>query len=433
MRLTPKEPEIKLYEDGFAGKCELNRAETGERLSDLVENIEQPLVIALDGGWGTGKSFFLKCWVGAHQKENEGTAQTIYFDAFQHDYFDEPLLALTAALIARLPAPEGKDKYIKVIKEIPLKFLKTSGYMALAVASMGLSEITGPIWDAAISKGADRAEGELDKFWESSTGKQAAMEQFQNALTDLTTNEDGTTQKLVIVIDELDRCRPDYALSIMEIIKHFFAVDNVHFVLGANMAELENSVKARYGSGINAHLYLDKFVDVRLGLSERYDYNTDRSAPNVYFMNTLTNLKIDHKATDWAGAYFQSIRPELSPSLRTANRLTTACILTTAMSSDTKAIRQYASIGLAFIKYLKPLVYKKCLSGQLTMQDVHEVFNFPPQETKLIQLFENLLATENSADQRPEFSLYGLPHGYKNWAQWLAHNRIENFKLPDRQ
>jgi predicted KAP-like P-loop ATPase len=56
------------------------------------------MVIALDGAWGSGKSFFLKCWVGAHKLENEGTATTVYFDALSYDYLDDPLVALTGAI-----------------------------------------------------------------------------------------------------------------------------------------------------------------------------------------------------------------------------------------------------------------------------------------------------------------------------------------------
>lgn len=74
---------------------------------------------------------------------------------------------------------------------------------------------------------------------------------------------------LVIVIDELDRCRPDYALEVLEVIKHFFAVPMVHFVLGVNLIALANSVKARYGQEIDATAYLQKFISLTLVLPDR--------------------------------------------------------------------------------------------------------------------------------------------------------------------
>lgn len=101
---------------GFdSGRDLLNRAETGKRLSELVERIEKPMVIALDGASGSGKSHFLRLWCGAHTLENDGTARVIYFDAFKHDYLDDPLVALTSAIIANLEgekaSPSSKKYY----------------------------------------------------------------------------------------------------------------------------------------------------------------------------------------------------------------------------------------------------------------------------------------------------------------------------------
>ena len=52
----------------------------------------------------------------------------------------------------------------------------------------------------------------------------------------------------MIVIDELDRCRPSYAVEILEMAKHLFSVDRVVFVLSINRDQLAHSVKVLYGS-----------------------------------------------------------------------------------------------------------------------------------------------------------------------------------------
>jgi hypothetical protein len=72
MRLTPKEPVFKPGKIGFPEDDPLDRAASGKALSGLVERIEDPMVIALDGGWGTGKSWFLKRWVGQHRLDYPG-------------------------------------------------------------------------------------------------------------------------------------------------------------------------------------------------------------------------------------------------------------------------------------------------------------------------------------------------------------------------
>lgn len=92
------------------------------------------------------------------------------------------------------------------------------------------------------------------------------MDAFRNALIELTgPGSDGfPNQKLIFEVDELDRYRPDYALPVLEIIKHFFNIDGVHFVLGVNLKELQNSVRARYGTGNDGDRYLQKFLHVQV-------------------------------------------------------------------------------------------------------------------------------------------------------------------------
>lgn len=77
-------------------------------------------------------------------------------------------------------------------------------------------------------------------------------------------NERG--DRLVIFIDELDRCKPDYALSLMERIKHFFDDERVTFVFAVNLSQLQHTVKSYYGSEFDATRYLDKFFDIQMAL-----------------------------------------------------------------------------------------------------------------------------------------------------------------------
>lgn len=74
-RLTFREPDITLYEGGFAGHDLLERKATGDALSDLVDRIAEPMVIALDAGWESGNIFFLTCWVGEHLKREGNDAR----------------------------------------------------------------------------------------------------------------------------------------------------------------------------------------------------------------------------------------------------------------------------------------------------------------------------------------------------------------------
>lgn len=271
--LTVPELNIELYKTGFEGVCQLNRAVEGKKLSDLVERISQPMVVALDAPWGAGKSVFLKCWVGAHTLENEGTAKTVYYDAFCHDFMDDPLISLTGVISEQLGEKGTQSKNWKKAKEAASKLVRPVVRIGLAAATAGATEISGAIVDAGLKVGSDELKKASEEFWKKEDGKRAAMKGFREALENLAVD-----QKLVIVVDELDRCRPDYALNLLEVVKHFFNVPNVHFILGVNLKELANSVRARYGADVQGGKYLQKFVTVTMPLIPRSSRSTSVDA-----------------------------------------------------------------------------------------------------------------------------------------------------------
>jgi len=266
MYFLPPDDHVELYNTAFVDDI-LGRAKISKELSDVLERFEDPLVVALDGRWGTGKSYFLQRWVGAHRLQNDGNALTIYFDAFAHDYLSDPLIALVGALSQRIPQTE-KPKLDR-LKTIAFKFVKPAARIGLAIATYGATEALSGIGDAAAEAVKGEAGKVVDDFWKREEGRQSAMEEFRVAIENLSApSHEGRTSPLIIVIDELDRCRPDYALEVLEVIKHFFSVPNVHFVLGVNIKALENSVKARYGPGIDAISYLQKFLSFTINLPD---------------------------------------------------------------------------------------------------------------------------------------------------------------------
>lgn len=73
---------------------------------------------------------------------------------------------------------------------------------------------------------------------------------------------------MIVVIDELDRCRPSYAVELLEVAKHLFAVDHIVFVMAVNRSELAHSIKSLYGNDFDAQGYLRRFFDVDFQLPE---------------------------------------------------------------------------------------------------------------------------------------------------------------------
>lgn len=262
MRYQPPQEEFKLYETGFEGDAS-GRYATAKRLSEIVDRIEDPLVIALNGKWGTGKTYFLKRWVGAHAL-NGGKAITVYFDSFTNDYSSEPLIGLLSAIRLRVP-PEKKSAF-DIVRNLAVQIVKPATRVGLAVITSGTSELTGNVGDSFIASLSGETKEALDRFWKQEDLRHQAFNSFRQTLEKITDNESGEKTPIVIVIDELDRCRPDYAIQMIEIIKHFFSVPYVHFVLGINSDAIESIVKVRYGPEIDAHLYVQKFISIWMKL-----------------------------------------------------------------------------------------------------------------------------------------------------------------------
>ncbi|MCY3674132.1 MAG: P-loop NTPase fold protein [Paracoccaceae bacterium] len=232
----------------------LQRRKPGEDLSRLMQGFENPRVVALNGNWGTGKTWFLERWA-KHHRDRFADTTVVYFDAFEHDYLSDPLPALVTALGKEIP-----DGNIGEIKKVAFRLAKPLARKALSIAAPGTSEVVNLLGEF-IKALADERE-----YWANEKERMEGMGKFRSALEALIPPENG--RRLIFVVDELDRCRPDYALEVLEVIKHFFSVDNVHFILGVNLKALEDMVRVRYGSKIDAAGYLEKFIQVRLELPE---------------------------------------------------------------------------------------------------------------------------------------------------------------------
>lgn len=369
MLLSVPEPVIDLYNSGFNGVCNLGRATDGKKLSELVEKVSEPLVIAVDAPWGAGKSVFLKCWVGAHKNENNGSATTVYFDAFRHDFMDDPLIGLTSIIAERLKTGNVENSIWRKAKEAASKLVRPTLRTGLAVATAGVTELTGPIVDAALEAGSKELSKASEQFWKKEDGKRAAMSGFREALTELSSK-----QKLVIVVDELDRCRPDYALSLLEVMKHFFDVKNVHFVLGVNLKELRNSVKSRYGTNANADKYLQKFISVRMPLIPRPSAISGGLMQVKHFNNVVRKIGIsDTWKYRYLELYLNLIDYHIGLTLRDVEKIVTLAMVTPEPASNPEA-SAFLYTGLIILEVIEPNLVMRARSGTLKKDEIFQVF-----------------------------------------------------------
>lgn len=265
----------------FNFRDEYQRKAIAEKIITLLTSGIGVSPLIINGGWGTGKTEFCRKLINLIA-ETQPTYKPIYIDAFAADHADEPLMTLLAAVLNVLPDADSKNSLIQ--KALPaIRFgLKTSLK-------------AGVHW--LLKKDVDQLSEDLEKELESASDKvinksieslladhvkaEESLSTLRSALVELTRENE-----IVLFIDELDRCRPDFAISILENIKHVFGVDGVQIVLVTNINQLKSSISHCYGMDEDgAKRYLDKFVGFSLTLPQvAKDYNSQtKAAANLHF------------------------------------------------------------------------------------------------------------------------------------------------------
>lgn len=412
MRFSPPVQEAELYETVFDGDY-LNRSNLGKLLSQFVDKVEDPLVIALDGKWGTGKTFFLKRWVGAHTKQNDGRALTVYFDAFAHDYISDPLIGLTLAISERIPAPE-LDKVSKV-KALAAGLARPLGKAGLAILTSGVSMFLDEIGDAAAAAVSDHANTALDEFWKRETNRKHAFESFREALEGLTRDEKGNDRPIVFVIDELDRCRPDYALEVLEIIKHFFTARNLHFVLGVNFEALENMVASRYGARTDAGAYLRKFISVRLEMPNDLGDHSKTPAIVAHARAVSEQMGMPSELRGELVAQIEIMARQNSISLRDVNTILSHLMVLPERPLNDRLLWGWRSLTVTLViaRVVDPVFYRKLCSVSFSKEELSSFLDVTPEKLGKVP-------GKEGDYHHPTFALY---------AAWLYV--LSNGVLPD--
>ena len=240
----------------------LDRKQYAERLTTLIENTEGPYVIGLTSPWGSGKTFFLQAW---HKQLLADEKPCIYFNAWEMDASGDPLANLFAVSEQQAHQFQGISENLKT--EIKTLFEN------LPAIIRGLGFLN-KVFDAGVS---DKIFGFSAKIIEDIQKILAKKRCFKKELTDIASKiAEERHFPLLIIVDELDRCRPSYAIDLLESIKHLFNVPHVVFLLAVDSTQLLQQVEHTFG--LKACLengkivrdprqeYLRKFFDIYYNL-----------------------------------------------------------------------------------------------------------------------------------------------------------------------
>ncbi|EPX80854.1 KAP family P-loop NTPase fold protein [Litoreibacter arenae] len=377
MKLFPQDSDVVLYETGFEDDI-LERTSISKQLSELVERIEDPVVLALDDKWGSGKTFFLKRWVAAHTEENKGTATTIYFDAFENDYLTDPLVSIISAVSARLP--DKQESTVREWKTVAAKLAKPAFGIALSVATFGAKQHLNEFGDVIADVASGEAKDAVQDLWDVEKDRKEAVHDFRNLLSELTQK---SATPIVIVVDELDRCRPDYALTVLEVIKHFFSVPRVHFILGVNGKALENSVKARYGADIDAESYLRKFINVSFSLPRAIGGRNEANVITKYAAKLISDMDLPERVSERCVSLLKCVAKGRDVSLRDVGKVLSKVALLPDVVHEKNYMDGYVDILCALLvtSVVAPRLHTKLVSGDAQTLELREYLVAPKEKT----------------------------------------------------
>lgn len=270
---TPKFAENAKYADWFKeynfGNCKLNREEYTRFLANYITSEQDGFVLNLNGSWGTGKTHFLKR-LYTHLLQDKGHP-TIYIDAWESDFTNNPLQVVCSELLEQLTALNSNmGSMSRPLKKLFGSVLKGSTVAAATYFGDKIGqkdaavEAVKSMWDSAPDEMVDRLSAE---YQEQVTAIKKIREELTGLAETLATNCSAQTP-VVVLIDELDRCRPNYAIELLEVVKHFFTTEKFVFVVASDTEQLKESIKTIYGNDFKSDVYLRRFFNTSAKLEK---------------------------------------------------------------------------------------------------------------------------------------------------------------------
>ena len=341
----------------------LGRKEIADRLTSIVRGQEASFVISLDGRWGTGKTFLLKRWAQDLQNQDPPW-QAIYYNAWEDDFAGDPLLSVTGQLSEHLKKGSLWAKARK-LGRLVAPFVQPVASTA-SIATTGV-----PVPNVRRSK--QTPANHLADYLE----KRAAKDDLKKHLAELAADVRADTgQPLVFIIDELDRCRPTFAIELLERVKHIFDVPNIVFVFGINRAELVKSLKSVYGN-IDAGEYLRRFFDMEFTLPDAdptqfCKHLVAKFQLKGFFAEVDQNLRTSHYGQELSeiDRFLPVVLGRMGLSLRDMDYCVRLVALAARESLDRKRLYPPLLVLLAATKLRNPELYRRFVQGEARGADL---------------------------------------------------------------
>jgi hypothetical protein len=254
----------------------MDRKPSSEFLTNYILANSHVKVLNVNSPWGSGKSFFLERWRTDLSKEHV----CVLFNAWETDYAADPLVALITCIEQQtkdnldVTATEAGRRAVDVGADILRK-------AAPLIAKGLVKKFVGVDFDDLLGKdggenAADSVKDLVGSLISDQSKTSTHVGEFKSAVIkrlEQAAENNGLKKPAFIFIDELDRCRPTYAIELLERIKHFFELEDCRFVIASDSKQLAHSIRAVYGQGFSSERYLNRFFDAEFNLDNSNIFN----------------------------------------------------------------------------------------------------------------------------------------------------------------
>ena len=431
------------------------RKEFGQRLFRLLQSHGKTgLVITLDGAWGVGKTYFMDQWTNwtnetlnsANPGRKEKKQNLIRIDAFSAEPYGDPVQIVGSEIVAfgqtldLFPREEAKEFLVKLAK---------------ATQKSAIGAVGGAILGEVISRipyvGNDTVDDDQSEGDASTDGRGNAGRPAEKAFADLDIGSvknqiDDVKKKLedvvvefqknrdfplVLVIDELDRCRPNFTVQLIESIKHFFDVENVVFLLVVQKQQLHEAFISVYGN-IDAKKYLQKFVHIDLSLPTnhgrqgRKDFRTigDTMMRELEFHN-----QVDQKTAAVLSESISDVSHMLKLSLREMERIYASMIVYWSMSDETLK-NGVLPVFLAALKVCDIDAFEKIRQGPVSCSELLSRLGVQDQDfgISISEPLHNIALFLCAASPLPDAEIQKMWGGRSDSFEILAKDRVNELR-----
>lgn len=319
------------------------------------------IILSIDSSWGTGKTTFIKMWETLIKNDDvyKEKYETLYFNAWDSDYMEDPLLAILTEV--EINNEDGIKKCFKSFLEGGKKLASTTKNILIRLSTAGAlgsedikfrrDDLEKEYPEMANHIGTSR----LNIAVESKKIRALFKENLENAIKE-------SDKNIIFFIDELDRCKPKFAIELLESIKHLFSMKGVIFVISLDKEQLGHSIANIYGKNMDTEGYLRRFFD--------YDFKLPSPDKIKYFNNKFDEISKDYQGIGYFEQFISAFIKEYNFSLRDVDKLIYQLKFILPLitefkiyehSSMKKVVKSYLYAYLISLKIKKPILYKKIM------------------------------------------------------------------------